>query len=364
MVAILSFPIMQDIMHILHPIQLKGAITEPVYKKFTWQSWWSGTYQDTMGEYAKGKTGLRPYLTRLVNQIDYTLYDKTHANSVVKGLNGFLYEDFYIHNYSGRDIMPYDWWLAKIYKLKMVQDTLSKIGVTLISIHAPSKAAFFPEYFPVGEKCIANPVNNHELFDRIGDSLGVNIIDFNHWFVSLKGKTEGHLFTKQGIHWSLYGATIAADSFERYLKFTVGLNLPDMKWDKGSPVLSPRQTDIDIFEGLNLMQEPDKDTFYYPSIWYEGTGRDNPKMTYIADSFMWTWMFEYIPHNISTDWEFWYCNTEVWNKRYDCIKMENHDWVARMLASRCIVLLYSDGNPSNYGSGFIEKAYEHFYVKQ
>ena len=157
MVGILSFPIIQDLTHILKPSPLNGAICEPVNKRLTWKGWWSGTYQDTMGEYAKEKTGVRPDLTRLVNQIDFSLFRKTHANSVVIGTDGYLYENGYITSYCGEDRLSYDSWVAKLYKVKMVQDTLDRLGVKMISIHAASKGSFFPEHFPADKRCDFRP---------------------------------------------------------------------------------------------------------------------------------------------------------------------------------------------------------------
>ena len=367
MLALLAFPIIQDKFHILKPLPLGGAVEEPVFKKLTWQGWWSGSYQDTMAAYLKGKTKLKPDLTRFINQIDFSLFDKMRTNGIVRGSDGYLFEDWYIRCYCGEIKMSYNECAVRLYKLKQLEDTLSRLGISVVTLQAGSKASYYPEYFPANERCDQKPFNDHMLFNRVADSLGIQYIDFNKWFVSLKGKTQGHLFTRQGVHWSIYGSVIAADSFVRYLQNKDSFNLPDMKWDMGMPHLKPTQTDADIFDALNLMMRPAADTFYYPRIWYEGEGRVRPKMIFIGDSYMWSWVWQYIPNNISSDWEFWYYNASVWgvstagNIESKNVTIENYDWTEHMLQSKCIVLMVSESNLSGLGWGFIEKSHAHFY---
>jgi hypothetical protein len=361
-VLALLFPMIQDITHVLKPHPLKGASAPAPYKKFTWQSWWDASYQDTIGDYIKQNTGVRTNLIRLIDQIDFSILGYIHANGLVVGKKEYLFEDWYIKCYRGEISTPYHNCAERLYKLRKVQDTLSKLGIAVVTIEAGSKVSYYPEYFPENERCDGKPANDHQLFNHLSDSLGIHYIDFNNWFVSLKGKTQGHLFTKQGVHWSIYGAVMAADSFVKYVQSAEKINLPDLKWSPGVPYRKPQKTDMDIYDALNLIVPPISDTFYYPTIWYDGKEREKPKMIFVADSYMWSWVNENIPDSISENWEFWYYNTTVHKhtNTHQC-KMENYDWCDSLLQSKVLVFMVSESNISGFGWGFIEKAYDHFY---
>ena len=364
MMVALSFPIIQDITHLLKPLPLKGAIIDPIAAGLTYSNWWSGMYQDSMAEYAKGKTGVRPDLVRFINQIDYDLFKKVRASSVIVGRNGYLYEGDYISEYCGRSILTYEQWQKKLYKLRRVQDTLAFLGIHFVAIQAGSKASFYPEYFPDELRCDQRPVNDHDQLNRIADSMGINYIDFNSWFVSMKDKVEGNFFTKQGIHWTKYSATMAADSFIKYLHYKACINIPDLKWVKGDTRDLPQNSDMDLFLGMNLMENPEKGIFYYPFITYEEKSKEKPKMIFVSDSYMWTWMDLYIPHNIAKDWEFWYYNNDVWGASGQIAKDRRaYTWHESLLESRCVVLMFSECNLGRIGWGFIDESYEYFYGK-
>lgn len=361
LLLLLIFPIFQDLTHILKPSPLSGAVTYAVYIKPTWQNWWSGSYQEAMNDYVKDNTGIRNDLTRLANQIDYSLFDKTHAEGVYKGTDGYLYENSYINNYCGKDRLSYGHWLVTLYKLKLIQDTLDNLGIHLVAIHAASKASFYPEHFPLGMRCTNRGLNDHELFNHISDSLGIRLIDFNNWFVSMKSKPQPNLFTKQGTHWSIYGGMLAVDSFIRYARYTAKLSVPDVHLDIGPPYSHPQFTDADIYQALNLMTPANTDTFYYPRLIYTSQHIRKPNMIFIADSYMYTWMGSLVQYNICSDWDFWYYFNEVHSSRGAMVYIKDFDWVSCLLKSQGVVLMFSECNIKNYGAGFIESAFSHFY---
>ena len=362
MLMLVAFPIIQDTTHLLHSAHLKGAIQEPIYSPFSWEKWWSGKYQDSIAEYAKAKTGMRADLVRLANQADYSLFHIMHANGVWAGEQGYLYESGYIERYCGTVRLPYSTWCEQMHRLRRVQDTLEHLGIHLLVVQAGSKATFYPEYFPPDKRCDHRPVNDHDYLNHLVDSLHIHYIDFNNWFLSMKGRTEAPLFTRQGIHWSQYGAAIAADSMVRYMKYTDGTEVPAMTVTKGKLYFVPWRTDADIFEGLNLIQRPERDTFYNPDIKYDQAVSAKPKMIFIADSYMWTWMLLQVPHHISSDWEFWYYNHQIYDTHVGYKTMDNYDWLASVTRSKYVIFLFSECNIENIGMGFVDKAYDHFYV--
>ena len=117
------------------------------------------------------------------------------------GTHHCLYQEPYINAYYGEDFAGYKTIRERSIKLKAIQDTFAKLGKSLVLVYAPNKAAYYPEYFPEHRVHDKKGVTNLEEYRRMADSLGINQIDMNAWFISMKKTTHELLFSKQGIHW-------------------------------------------------------------------------------------------------------------------------------------------------------------------
>ena len=114
-----------------------------------------------------------PDLIRLNNQLDFSLFKKIHSEwRLLGGDNSCIFQDVYIYSYLGRDFDGYPYILEKVRKLKAIQDTLGKLGKSLIFVQSPCKAFYYPEYFPGRYKDTVRCTTNYETYKRIGDFCG------------------------------------------------------------------------------------------------------------------------------------------------------------------------------------------------
>jgi len=181
----------------------------------------------------------------------------------------------------------------------------------------------------------------------------------------MKDSTQHLLFSKQGIHWTRYGALLASDSIIKYLAKETGKKLPKLVIDKLITTDSVHIDDIDLARGLNILKPIAKDRFTYPEYHFE-TDAHTQRLNgiYIGDSFFWCIFSQFIPLNINNDYEFWYYFKSVWYRRAGKegeTTIDNMDWQASIDHTDVLLLLYTDINLPSLGNDFVEKAYEYYY---
>jgi SGNH hydrolase-like domain, acetyltransferase AlgX len=369
MMLIIAFPMLQQSFHFFESGKLQGAVTSTPDTVFTWKAWWDGDLQRRKNSYLNDSTGCRPDLVRLNNEIDFRLFKKLHADNVEWGKDGYLFEDVYLAEYIGLDFIGDSAMRASLIKLKKIQDTLDRLGKSLVYVHAPSKAYIYPDKFPPWVDGLKKrPLTNYAEFKRIGDSLGLRQVDMNAWFMAMKDTCQNALFTRKGTHWSVYGSLLAADSMIKYIEHLRGISLPELRL--GPPYYSdtPRNADDDIARGLNLIFPLPPERYTYRSFTYNCPEHvSKPKAIFIADSFFWLWMYEHLP-DATSDWEFWYYFVEEWN--YSSISggaghrlIKDYDWAKDLAKADCLIIEFTPGNLRELAGSdrYIEQIYRHYY---
>jgi len=364
LIALLLLPLAQQKLQFAPELPLNGAVEYAPKVAFSLATWWDGTYQDGAVKYLSDHVGLRSYLIKTNNQFDFDVFKKLHAKDVVVGKHNYLFEQGYIDAYYGLNYAGDADLRIKLLKLKRIQDTLEHLGKKLLLVHAPSKAWYYPEELP--EQTKATPFKTvYQDCIRIEDSLGIRSIDFNAVFMQMKDSTQHLLFSKQGIHWTRYGALLASDSIIKYLAKETGKKLPKLVIDKLITTDSVHIDDIDLARGLNILKPIAKDRFTYPEYHFE-TDAHTQRLNgiYIGDSFFWCIFSQFIPLNINNDYEFWYYFKSVWYRRAGKegeTTIDNMDWQASIDHTDVLLLLYTDINLPSLGNDFVEKAYEYYY---
>ena len=367
---IIAFPLLQHGLSFYESGKLHGAVSGIPDPPFNWKTWWAGDFQAQKSAYLNDSTGCRPDLVRLNNQLDFWMFRKLHAHSVVAGKNDCLFEQEYVDEYYGRDCTGADSMRKAVVQLRKVQDTLERLGKTLVFLYAPSKAYYFADQLPPRSRgAKTGATTNYAIFKRLADEAHIHQIDYNAWFLSMKDTSRELLFSRLGIHWTMYGSLLAADSFIRYIDRQRNIRLPSLQWQKVEHTDEPRRTDDDLAAGLNLIYPMKPEHFTYPEYSYNHDGkRDMPRILYIGDSFLWVWLYDDLMQNISNDFEIWYYFVESWNQ--NTIKgteppgrVEKLDWQARLMLSDCVAILYV---PSSFYSfpgkeSSIGRLYHYFY---
>lgn len=369
--SVLLLPAMQHSFSFVKSEPLFGFFDVAENDTLSWSKWIEGTYQQKKAAYINDHVGFRPDIIRIKNQLDFTLFRKFNCGNALLGKQHYLFWEYYFDSWSGKDFIGDSLIRSQMMRLKALQDTLSHLGKSLLLVHCPNKAFFYPEYIPDAYRKKYGPTN-YSSYLRIGDSLAINSIDFNAWFLSMKDTSKELLFSKQGIHWTTYGSVLAGDSLVRYIERDRGLVIGHATWARTEHVQGPRDPDADIARTINLLFPFAKERFCYPLLKYdEGSNGKKPKAIIIGDSFGQNFAINQLLQHSFSSWQYWYyfnCIVEknAWgwvNGNNTLIKDIN--WTGAIDSTDCVILLYTSINLAKgehtLGSGFIEAAYAHYF---
>jgi len=367
---ILFLPMVQQNLKIIKSGPLYGRYSHAPDVQFSFEHWFDDTYQKGKSQFYNDFLGFRPDLLRLNNQLDFSLFDKIHGKWALLGQENCLYQYHYIDEYYGVDFIGDSLILQKSLKLKAIQDTLEHLGKTMVLVYAPSKADFFPEDFPKDHMNLPEKKTNFNAFLHTGDSLGIKQLDLNSWFISLKKTSKELLFSKQGIHYTIYGSILAADSLVNYLEQRRNIKMVHPGWTTATHTKIARDPDDDIAREQNLIFRISDETFCYPDLQYPDSDTlKKPKAIFVGDSFGLNLVKEGLIQNIFADWEYWYYFNRVYKINYTdedhpFSGMDNYDWKSALNNTDCIVLIYTTYTLSQIGHGFIEQVYDYYYPKK
>jgi hypothetical protein len=299
---------------------------------------------------------------KINSQISYSLFQKLEYGGTTLGDNSYLFYNTYIDAYYGKDFVGSQPLKERLTKLKRLQDTLGQMGKTVVLVYAPCKAWYYSEYIPKIYRQ-AKGSNNYVTSKRIGDSLGINQIDLNTWFLSLKQTTKEPLYSRQGIHWTNYASLLGADSLIRYMERVRGIHMLHPTWSEVVHTTVPRAPDNDMLPILNLLFPVTIDTFCYPVIHFRGdSGAIKPKCIYIGDSYFVNFIQMGVPQAVHSDWQFWFYFRNILNNNHpldneSSVKVAATDWMKEVMQTDCIVLMNTPSICTRIGDGFIEQLY-------
>lgn len=368
LMGMLLLPLLQHVLPFVKSGKLNGEYIVAPDSFFSWESWFGGHYQDNKTKFLNDNMGLREDIIRVNNQVDYTLFKKVHSEwRVFAGKNNCFYQDMYINAYKGKDFIGYDSACRMAMKIKAIQDTLQHMGKAFVFVHTPCKAFYYPDNFPADMDGPRYGPSNFETYLHVCDSLGVNQINFNGWFVSMKKTSKELLYPLQGFHWSQYASFMAGDSLLRYIESRLHIHT-------AHPVLSDivhtnvaRGADDDIVKGLNLIFPVVKENFAYPKVTYKAEKDAHaPNVIFIGDSFLYTWKNTGLLDNVFTDWKIWYYFAHELDRNnqqepaYRPI-FPDIDWPSELRKTECVILIYTSRNLGEPLERFVDKVYNYYY---
>ncbi len=336
---------------------------------FSLEKWFNGSYQSAKSKYYNDHIGFRADMVRINNQIRFSLFRKITGKFIL-GRENCMFVDSYINEYTGADFAGEKAIRERMLKLKVVSDTLLRSGKSLILVYAPNKAYYYPEYIPAMYIHQRKGKTNLQVFKQTGDSLGINQIDFNEWFLTLKNTSKELLFSKSGIHWTSYAAFLAGDSLLRCIENLRNIRMPHPVLNSIIHTTQPRNADVDIGDMQNLVFPATTETFSYPDYTYVAyPTTSKPRIVFIGDSFVFNLMENNILQNTTTGWQFWFYFAYLFNAKNSVYNADNTlkdhcDWKKEISKSDCIVLLYTSINLTHLGDGFIEQAYDYYFPEK
>lgn len=361
--VLMLVPLVQQHTHFYESGPLGGAQVKADQAWFSMRGWFEGYYQEGYEKWHSENIGFRPDLVRLHNQVEYSLFGNVSAKQVVVGKEGYLYEENYLKAYTGRDYLGRTQINEMVERVKQIQDSLEKKGITLVVCLAAGKASFYPEFIP-DSYGPASDSTNYKVFASVLQQNNVNTIDFNKWFLSMKGKTEFPLYPKTGIHWSRYGSLMVTDSLISYVEHKRNVDMPDIIWEQTIWSDTLQSPDNDIGEAMNLMWPVKPFTMGHPIFHFEDTtGKAKVRMMTIGDSFFWSMFDIGLAPSSFSDINFYYYNKEVHHTDGRAMTLSNPEECLKDAEnSDVIVLMATEGTMWGFGWGFIDDAFNQFVL--
>jgi hypothetical protein len=339
---------------------LQGALYPASKSELSIKSWFEGSYQGKQNDYLKENFGFRNWFVRLYNQTSFFGFNKANSYSVIKGKNGYLFEEAYIHSYFGDNFIGIDSIENRLIKLKKLQDLFKENGKTILPIFAPGKGYFYSEYIP--DRYI-HPIDsqNYETYINVAENLGVSYIDFNRYLLNQKEKHKYPLYSKNGTHWSYYSMCLAADSMLKRIEFEQKIDLCNTFWTK-IELDEEREYDYDIAASLNLITKLSCDKMGYPNIQIEkDSSKYKPGVIVIADSYYYGMFNFYIAQAFRNN-RFRYYNRTILPESFtrelpaSDVPIQND-----INENEVFIIMCTDANLPEFGWGFIEEAYDLYF---
>ncbi len=347
-------PVIQEKCKIFKLRELDGVEITTVKPEFSWSSWMKGDFQNQFNEYTDENFGLRNFFIRFYNQLDFSIFSKTHADVIV-GKKGYLFQSSYTNEIIGKDFEGDSAMDVRIKKLKRIQDYLERKNTLLVTIEAPCKSDYFKEYLPDYYKNKATDRRNYNLLNKYAAKENINIIDLNKWVLQLKDTSRYPLFPQRGIHWSYYCMALCADSIKKYIEIEKNIHLRNFSWTLDVSD-SLRGTDYDLGNLLNIYRKLPSDAMAYPKYSFGNEdGVSKPKILVIADSFYWTVFNDGIFKNIFGKETFFYYLASVFpQENAQSGNVADLNLLKEVEDYDVVLLLQSSGNYGKPGLGFIE----------
>lgn len=291
---VLALPLVQMATGLPPDYPLAGVETTATRPAAGWAAWWNGTLQPDFDGWINQRIGLRGWLVRTANQLNYALFRELPRRSgtqVLLGRDGMLYEKVYVdaYNRSGRRLGKE---LRNISaSTKRLQDRLAADGIAFLLVIAPSKAEIYPEFLPPEADVAGRPArrSNYENFVKYLRADGVNLVDAHELFLQWKTAPGApRLFANGGTHWNEYGAARVAAEIARRLRTATGKDLPTVEIVGAVTNRTIVGEDNDLGELVNLWSgRPLAGPQVHPVVDVR-PGAHLPDVLFVGDSFVFT----------------------------------------------------------------------------
>ncbi len=360
LLGLLILPFVQQQWKLFTLEPLGGAIEVPEKPAFSFSNIYQGYFQDSLITYVENHIGFRAFLVRLHNQINYTAFDIVSAKGVIKGKQGYLFEERYLHALHGSDYVGDERLLEDVRKTWEIADWLNRHNKHLLVMLAPGKGSFFPEFAPKTSASNNTGKRNSDEYSKLLRQNKVPVIDGNSWFLAMKDTTSLPLYPKLGIHWSHYGMGLVFDSIIKSMEHLLGYEFIDFQMKDIEVSQDLRSPDRDLWEGINILAAPDDFAMPYPAfVFNEIQGRQKPRVIVVADSYYWLWFGGGNSRRVFGENSFWYYNKLIFPADgIEPVKRDSVDLLEEIAATDFIILLQTDANMDRYSFGFVDELYK------
>lgn len=290
-ILILWVPIAQQIFTLVPPITLAGTESKAKFPGTpSLSTYWDGSYQKGFDRWFSQSMGLREHMVKTDNQIRYTCFGALKGD-LIEGRENFVFEwNYYPHRY-WTDIHLYRRIYRRLRQMNRLHRTLREHGGRGRLLLSPIKTNLYAEFLPPSGAAL-EAMDKPSTIQRARESLekiGMPAWDFSRRFEEWKPEAKAPLFAQGGVHWSMFGAALAAEEVHAEILDQLGLESPILKVIPGPLVSTSHPSDTDIGRMSNLWQG---NPFQGPSQSYEIEVERKPgdrklKILLIGSSFCW-----------------------------------------------------------------------------
>lgn len=235
---------------------LKGFAASQELPRLTFQSWWSGQYQDQFSKWWGENFINREKYIRCSNQMYYSIFHKSYMynQTIVIGKEHQLFEKAYIDDYVGEPAMDQQQVGALVKKIALLQELLRQRDISFTVLVTPSKAFTYPEYLPQGF-AEHKVTSNYERVMAAVSGTSINVVDGQKLVLDLKKEQDHPLFCQGGTHWNDLAAYHTTLTLTRTIQKNTGWNLAPLQIDRQYVDNNPTATDKDLADLLNLKNQ-------------------------------------------------------------------------------------------------------------
>lgn len=352
------FPFLSKRTAALQVKPLAGSFSVTERPTLSIYNWLKGTFQKDYTAILKEDPDMRPLFVRIRNEMRYQLFN-TEAHPVLEiGKGGYFFDKTYIRSSLGMYFRGEEFAQKQADLLGKAHQYLKSKGKELLVLLPPAKAAHILEKVPAAyDKFEAKTSDRMALLAAFREK-GITCMDFE-FLRNLEDQTGLPMYPQAGLHWSLLGATYAADSMSKTIENLLGIQMPKMQFDELELTTEPRDSDEEFGRLMNVLSPIRYDTIAYPTIRYESdTATTKPKVLILGDSYYRVFYDMGIQKNL------FHPKSQYWHYFEKHIAPE-HEWGAkikkdpvslRKVLDEIDIVLYvaSETNAHRLGFGFTE----------
>lgn len=361
LVLLMSIQLLQYFFGIFADQNLHGVYQRYPLQKFNKHTWKTSEFQVSLTHHLENNFGFRPYFIQLNNQVYYSLFKQASNGGLLIGKKDYIYELNYISSYFGENYIGNERIDSSMLALNAVKQFLHEWNTKLVFVIAPNKANYYHEYIP-DHYVLEKRTSNYDAFKTRMEAVDFPVMDVNSWFLDLKSASPYPLMTSTGTHWSLYGATVVADTLLRFMGAELNEPLNLFETTEIDYPCMPEGSDSDLEDLLNIFSALGKSDYAYPRDFKQlpnETGYE-PNLIVIGDSFFWNLMQDFFVNSFD-ETQFWYYFSSIYPDYSEKdLKTDQLDVIERIINTDAVLVVSSTDNLDNLGFGFFD--YVHSFL--
>ena len=369
-VALLTLPAAQQHAQLFKIKPLNGATVTTKQPQLSLKTFISGEFQKQEDKYLDDHIGFREPLIRCYNQLTWSLFRKTQNKTLFINHDNWIFNDFTIKHHYGQSMYDFrnsneamlEKMQADAIMLCLLQNVLKEYGVPFFVCLAPGKDMVCEEHLPEVAGFTRDPgIRAIDYYPPVFDSLGINYIDFQNYYMAIKDTVSYPLYLKSSSHWSNQAAVIAADTLFRYMEALGGFNMHNFSIGE-EYVDKTHYLDSDLEDLMNLLWPIETTVNRYNRISIDtDTTAVKPRWLAVGDSYYQGFLYNLSLDSIFETYHYWYYNKIVQNDPLHK-DVQEVDILKELLTSDIVMVIYCPSNLFDVNRQFLTRSlFELFY---